>query len=279
MQPSKLVVFGDSYSDPGNFYAIYKQVVRSPFDLIPSAPYEIGGIGGIRFSNGPTWVERLAEALGLQAAPAYALPNGTNYAVGGARARSGGNTMYGLSRQIDDYLMGDTTNIDALHIIAIGGNDVRDALEQRVSDGLSGRCYQILRDASYSIRRALDKLAARGVRQILVVNIFDVGDLPAVVDLGKQASGIATFMSIAFNTYLDDIVANFNDLPVQLFDMHKYGTSLMSQENLVTNTPVLRAGACFQDCDDFLFWDGIHFSRTGHALVAKQVYTTIMGVK
>ena len=54
---SGLVVLGDSLSDNGN---------------------------AGRFSNGPVWVEHLAEWLGLELRPSRL--GGTNHAVGGARA-------------------------------------------------------------------------------------------------------------------------------------------------------------------------------------------------
>src|SRR5215217_7794985 len=61
-----VVVFGDSLSDAGN---------------------------AGRFTNGPVWVEYLAQKLGLPLNPARA--GGTNFAVGGARLdpRSGDTSL------------------------------------------------------------------------------------------------------------------------------------------------------------------------------------------
>ena len=76
----ELVVFGDSGSDNGNDHILSGGLV------VPS-PY----FGG-RFSNGPLWVERLAERLGLghpterNPLPAPSEAGGTNYAYGGAEA-------------------------------------------------------------------------------------------------------------------------------------------------------------------------------------------------
>jgi hypothetical protein len=47
------VVFGDSMSDNGNFF-------RRSFNLYPPDHCYFAG----RFSNGPVWVERLAELIG-----------------------------------------------------------------------------------------------------------------------------------------------------------------------------------------------------------------------
>ena len=83
---ARLVVFGDSLSDPGNYYAAYHEVSLRPFAPIPDAPY---AIGGLHFSNGATWVEQLGREMhsGNSAGPALRHLGGTNFAVGRARAR------------------------------------------------------------------------------------------------------------------------------------------------------------------------------------------------
>lgn len=58
----RVVVFGDSLSDPGNAFVLLRQVERPPFPLIPDAPY---ARGGLHFSNGKTWVEQMADEMGL----------------------------------------------------------------------------------------------------------------------------------------------------------------------------------------------------------------------
>ena len=56
----ELVVFGDSLSDPGNIYLLTGQVATAPYEVIPGAPYDIGGN---RFTNGRTWAEALAARI------------------------------------------------------------------------------------------------------------------------------------------------------------------------------------------------------------------------
>src|SRR5437773_11819355 len=57
---SRIVVFGDSLTDPGNAFVITHQVSVPPYQLIPDFPY---ARGGHHFSNGKTWVEQLARRL------------------------------------------------------------------------------------------------------------------------------------------------------------------------------------------------------------------------
>jgi len=56
----ELVVFGDSLSDPGNIYLLTGQVATAPYEVIPGAPYDIGGN---RFTNGRAWAEALAARI------------------------------------------------------------------------------------------------------------------------------------------------------------------------------------------------------------------------
>lgn len=57
-----LYVVGDSLSDPGNAFAVTGETAPPPFEPIPSAGY---GVGGHHFSNGRTWVEVMAQEMGL----------------------------------------------------------------------------------------------------------------------------------------------------------------------------------------------------------------------
>jgi hypothetical protein len=88
--------------------------------------------GGHHFSNGATWSERLARDLGAggSAQPGFKPSGtGTNYAVGAARAYEDGVNV-NLPAQVAAFLThtGGAAPSDALYVIEMGGNDVRDAL-------------------------------------------------------------------------------------------------------------------------------------------------------
>ena len=109
--------------------------LRGLFDeraVVPSAPY---ARGGHHLSNGPTWIEQLAQPLGLSRSvnPAFrgSNPFAMNFAVGTARARND-FTNPSLSLLVSAFLQktGGVAQADALYVIQIGANDVRDAPPQ-----------------------------------------------------------------------------------------------------------------------------------------------------
>ena len=130
----RLVVFGDSLSDPGNAFVLLgasstpPDYSVDPF-LVPTQPY---ARGGQHFSNGATWVEQMARPLGLanSVRPAFRSASGaTNFAIGGARARDD-DSGTDLGSQVQAFLSaaGGAAPSDALYVVEIGGNDLRDAL-------------------------------------------------------------------------------------------------------------------------------------------------------
>src|SRR4051794_21355123 len=72
----QIVAFGDSLSDTGNVYI-------ASGGTFPPAPYAAG-----RFSNGPVWVESLANKLGVPT-PTPSVMGGTNNAWAAAESGSG----------------------------------------------------------------------------------------------------------------------------------------------------------------------------------------------
>ncbi len=130
------IVFGDSLSDSGNYFAQFGVMSMKPYETenVPSEPY---AIGGHHFTNGATWVEQLTRELQI---PKSGLPSEVspgifrNYAVGRSRARDvlldDVFSEVNLTTQVDSFLadVNDQAPGEALYIIWIGSNDVADAL-------------------------------------------------------------------------------------------------------------------------------------------------------
>ena len=275
----RIVVFGDSLSDPGNAYALLHQVQTPPFPLIPEAPY---ARGGFHFSNGKTWVEQFADARGLGASvgPAYALPHVfSNYAVGGARARSG--ALFDLATQVGSFL-GDfngTAPDDALYVFCIGSNDVRDATAALASDASGATSAAILGAAVGAIRDNMLTLASAGARHFLIANAPDLALVPAVSIQGPSVQGAARALAVNFNDGLAATVGALTaGLPIDVAQLDVYSIldQVVAQPQAfglsdVVDTCIVPGVTHHAYCahpNRYLFWDGVHPTRAGHAVLA-----------
>jgi len=289
-----IVVFGDSLSDPGNAFALTGQNLSPPtygmttpeelLTLVPDAPY---AKGGNHFSNGPTWVEDLGRAIGLAASvrPAFAMNSkGTNYAVGGARARAVGS--FHLAVQVDAFLadVRGRASADALYVVALGGNDVRDALQLGDPTIIAG--------AIGSIAEHIQILYRAGARKFLVWNSPNIAVTPAVraiaaVNPGVPVLAAAEGLSFAFKVNLDialgQLSAGLPGIEIVRFDAFTEinriveKPALFGLDNVTTAciTPNVPPFQCRRP-DRHLFWDGIHPTRAGHAIAALLVGRTLL---
>jgi phospholipase/lecithinase/hemolysin len=279
-----IVVFGTSLSDSGNAFALRGEQSTPPdfaLDplLVPSAPY---ATGGHHFSNGATWIEQFAESIGLAGSvrPAFAAPDSsaTNYAVGGARAYDDGINV-NLTQQVSTFLQrGSGVRADALYVIEMGSNDIRNAFAVYAGGGDGG---PILQAALGSIAVNIQRLYAAGARDFLVWVAPNVALTPAIHALGPAAAGLATFLTQAFNANLAGIVAQMAaGLPGSRFirlDVFAIQNAIVADpsafnlNNVMTAcvTPNVAPFRC-HDADGFLFWDGIHPTKAGHAILARE---------
>ena len=283
----RMVVFGTSLSDPGNAYALTGWLSRPPYDtldslLVPDAPY---ARGGHHFSNGATWVEQYARSIGLAGStrPAFRTADGlaANYAVGGARAREDGLNM-NLASQVQAFLA-DYPEVpaNALYVVEMGSNDIRDAL---LADPDS-----VLEEALTAIATAMFDLYDAGARKFLVLNGPDISLTPAVLQLDAVMPGTAWYarlLSITFKTELENLLQNletslpgidirrldmFDQLNAYVADPESFGLTEVASACV---TPNLAPFAC-HDPDAYLFWDGVHPTRAVHAIFAREAASVL----
>lgn len=281
----RLVVFGTSLSDPGNAFALAGNVNTPPdysvdMFLVPDRPF---ARGGHHFSNGATWVEQLARQLGLAASanPAFRGSNSqaTNYAVGGARARDTG-FLFDLPEQIEAFLNNVYSAPEgALYVIEMGGNDLRDALVAAAQTGDPAAALAIAQEAVDSINDQVMRLYVAGARNFLVWTAPDIGLTPAI-NRDPVAAGFANQLAQFFNGYLQGRLAQLGTMPgirITLLDVYAKLNTVHAQPQLfdlrnVTSaciTPSVPPFACKKP-DEFLFWDGIHPTKAGHAILAEE---------
>ena len=293
---NRLVVFGDSLSDPGNAFVLLG-ATNTPPDwsvdafLVPDRPY---ARGGQHFSNGATWIEQMARPLGLanSVRPAFRSASGaTNFAIGSARARADGSGI-DLASQVQAFLnaAGNAAPADALYVVEIGGNDLRDALLAFVQTLQSGgtpaqaqaAAGTVIADAVGAIGAQMQALAGAGARRFLVWRVPNIGATPAIRGLGAldpAIPGVADSLTQAFNAALEaNVLAPLaaSGLGIVRLDVYAKLNQIIANGAAfgltnVTNaciTPSVPPFQC-QTPDQYLFWDGIHPTAAGHAIIAQ----------
>ena len=262
----RLIVFGDSLSDSGNIPA-------------PSPPYFAG-----RWSNGPTYADRLAFRLGIGPGLVPSNAGGTNYARAGARV-IGTN---GVTEQVVSYLQDARWRADrrAAYVVFIVGNDLRDGVFAAFTDPAFDPAAFVDRRL-VALGVTLTGLSALGARNIVVLGLPDLSRLPGVP---PQAVPLASFMSSRFNagvqrivrfldrqpgravfvsvsTFFNDILADAAAGGPRFGITNVTGTCL----TIVNGLPV---GVCGNP-DQYLFWDPIHPTAKVHDLLAEFVIDSL----
>ena len=245
----EIVIFGDSLSDNGNLVFIENQPEPDP---------ELYYQG--RFSNGPVWVEYLADAQHLNVSL-------TDRALGGAQ--SGG--FIGLNVQIPAYVTtaDSPPSPNTLFIIWIGGNDF-----------LNGNGdYQA---AVANINEAMEELVDFGAKYLLVLNLPDLGAIPAT--LGSPEALQATAFSNNFNDGLANMLSRFKtehpDIMVFEFDVFTFAMAVRNDPaaygfvNVTDPSPNFDIPNNF-DGAGYVFWDERHPTTSMHSLIADQVFTLL----
>lgn len=274
---NSLFVFGDSLADGGN----YADPIHP--DGFPPYPYV-----GTRYTNGPTAVENLWQAYH----PGDTTFNpsnvgGTNYALGGSTTgKFNFNSVNpnvpdvrqpwfaaqgGVANQVASFAStcsGCFVPDESLFVVWAFPNDV-------FSSAVLGLSVPQLLDAGINnIVGAVQALALQGATHFLIPNMPDLGSTPGF--LGRAD---LTGLSMAFNgalagalTALDQAM---NTVDIIQFDTsatlntivankQQYGFTNVT-EQCVTN---LANGRC--NPDTWLFWDSVHPTAAGHAILGAQ---------
>lgn len=284
---TEIVVFGDSLSDTGNLFAHLISEGLPGFP--PSPPYYYG-----RFSNGPVWVETLADGLGLTA-PMPSLLVGTNYAWGGAE------TGHGLSSQgtpnIGDqialfFTAGNIPSYKHLYVIWAGSNDFNNAvtlpdpadLVQNISDHITA----IADEAPYGTEL-----------KFLVANLPPLGQTVRAQWLGQYYPFIPEMLDLLsseFNALLSLALGKLEtNLGIKIFRLDIFSLTqeiLMDPEVFgfknVTDTAriplddspvppdVTSPGVeVVPNPDKYFFFDDIHPTRVWHTIVGNRALSVV----
>ncbi|RKP27176.1 GDSL-like Lipase/Acylhydrolase-domain-containing protein [Syncephalis pseudoplumigaleata] len=287
--PKKMVVFGDSMSDNGNFF-------RRSLNFYPPNYCYFSG----RFSNGPVWVDRLAELIdGLEV---------ENYAYGGAvSSESLLPTKIPLAKDIipsvtdqvnqlylsalpepgaDNSTKAEAHANDTLYVIWAGGNDYfelikRDDVQERIADHP--------RMVTDTLFKAVDALYTRaGARRFLVFNLPAMDYMPRFLNAEMKSSAMELHQLVDnHNRRLAENIEHAADRwpksNIQLLDAHsmmtrvrasprKYGFTDVSTACMKPRAWGFLGGRVCRDPHQHFFWDDVHPGWRAHMLCAETVY-------
>ncbi len=267
---SRVITFGDSLSDNGNLFALTG-------GTSPASPPYFNG----RFSNGPVWIEQL---FGPMNAPfrGTGVNGNVNVAFGGARADSDPNLLNpaipGVPTQIAAFAttFGGTIGANDLVTVWAGANDIFQIFPPYGTPTLPQITASSIEAAGDQVEN-VQTLIGLGARTILVPNLPDLGASPAFnTSPTSQAGGSEA--SRAYNDALDsglkalaaatpgvniiqmDVAAAFR---VILANPGAFGFTNVTQACLNTAT-----GTVCANPNSYLFWDSVHPTQAGHALLA-----------
>ncbi|MEQ9232460.1 SGNH/GDSL hydrolase family protein [Coleofasciculus sp. E2-BRE-01] len=241
---SKMYVFGDSLSDPGNIF----NATTAANNLLPEQneipieppvpPYDEDG----RFSNGLVWSDYLAEELGINLIPSTELSvlfpgsnipspiafsedgqpqvspffngatatNSVNFAFGGAQTGTQG------VGELGELIPGMLTQVEWFEDdLAVAGQQADEDALYIVWGGPND--YQLVSDPDPmetvgNLAEAVQTLYDLGARNFLVPNLPNLGKTPRALSMGDDISMSLTTLSQTHNTLLDTSLANLSQL-------------------------------------------------------------------
>ncbi|PHH66123.1 hypothetical protein CDD81_186 [Ophiocordyceps australis] len=259
---SALVVFGDSYSDNGNVYALSNKTW-------PADPAYFQG----RFSNGPVWAEKLAASKGLVLHDyAYAGATTSNSIIQGSSGAKSEISVPSLDEQVERYLSAPPVQPSHSAIVLWGG--VNDALfNSSLAPGPS----------SQAIGAMAARLQSKGAARVLVLGMVELSLIPyaSYIDAAEQAKlrGFVAGYNAALKTMAEKKGVGWVDVNPLLQSFEYYGKGWQGAgldafgfygsclEGAYMEAPRKECG----DADKRVYWDEYHVSRRTHELLAERI--------
>ncbi len=250
---NELYVFGDSLSDVGT-------VFRATGGMYPPNPTYFQG----RYSNGRIWVEYLADRLHLNSSKT------NNFACGGATTGSDRNSLVpGLLGQVQSFTQThQQIQPNALYVLWAGANDYLQHLGSTTAP-------------VENVTRAIASLANAGAKNILVANLPDLGQLPAMRSSVNSArlSALTQAHNQGLRRSLKLLIMQYSDLQIVTLDVNTLYREAITNPKAFGFTNVISAclsgsRAC-SNPDQFLFWDGIHPTTAAHRILGERAFSML----
>ena len=305
---SALYAFGDSLSDAGNLSITTTAALATQPVSPPYCRQQYGAVSGNVFSNGPVWVQDLAISLGLGTL-APSLVGGSDFAYGGAETgptpqNAGDPKIQAISlpsqfQQFQAAVSNPSAN--ALYTLSVGANDVLGIL---ASTGLTAQQQTTdINDAVANEIAFVNQLIGDGATNLLVLDVPDLGKAPDVTQGLVNGSNtpsaaldaLASQLTSQYNTALISqlaAISNAGTASVHVVDAYQllnaaianptiYGltnvTSPVWDGNYTSASSGTLATTGTAAQDQYLFWDKLHPTETGHLALATSAQEQLSG--
>ncbi|KVH90344.1 hypothetical protein Ccrd_007643 [Cynara cardunculus var. scolymus] len=277
-RPTKLFVFGDSYSDTGNNPKSLASSWKNPYGV--TFPGKPAG----RYSDGRVITDYLARFMGIKSPLPYQwrkiggnkLRSGINFAYGGTGVFDTGNFQPNMTTQIgylqelineSVYTKRDLESSVAL--VTVSGNDYGAYTASGGSDqGLPAFITRVVSQMAINLK----VIHNMGIRRVLVTSLQPLGCLPRATVLSSYQQCNATQnLSVDFhNQLLQRVVAtlnnNTNDSRSLKFDAPLLpccmGISVDANCGSVDENGKALYTVC-KEPESTFFWDMVHPSQAG----------------
>ena len=276
----RLVVFGDSVSDVGNGSIIWNQQSAAPYQAaIPQNNYSNN-----RYTDGPDtnpstsqpaliWTDLLAADLGL-AAPTASLAGGTNYAAFGATTMNGSAQYPSVDMQVQQAISSGISP-NSLYVFWGGANDITDQTDPNVVTGAAMAAAQ-------SIARQISLLIAAGAKNFVWINMPALDRLPGSASPNPILNNAFAQACIAYDQQEAASIASLKSVYLN------QGASIVGVDAYALFTNILNAPSAYGfanvstsasglpvNPDSYFFWQGGHFTTTGHGAVAAEIFKIV----
>ncbi|WP_107670639.1 SGNH/GDSL hydrolase family protein [Cyanothece sp. BG0011] len=275
---STIYGFGDSLSGTGNVNQIVLEATGGTQTFPPTPPYFEG-----RFSNGPAWIEILAQRLNVPL---------INSAFGGSTSGFDntldttlpGIPLPGLQGQIGNFVNNNpVADPNALYAIWAGGNDYLP------TNSMVFTPFDNPNQTLSNIETAINSLIELGAENIMVLNLPNLGNTPLnngsvdgfCPDDNQFDGDCLNDLTMAHNQGLSSLLSGFssdvNLIPVDINTV--VNNTIQNPFPIFTNV----TDAClnlntFEVCNnpnEFLFWDDRHPTAVGHQLIANTAFQSL----
>ncbi|KAI8327766.1 GDSL lipase/esterase [Choanephora cucurbitarum] len=258
-QYTSIYAFGDSYTDNFSLDQFYKQGLHhidknSTLSFYPDQ--------GQRYSNGPLWIEYLANQF-----------NASLYDFARSGATSNNSLIFrstqDVNAQITAYNQSDViqqSKSDALYCFWIGVNDI-DVLFQQYPNNTTER-QSILDHIIDSVQSELTRLYDIGAQQILLMGLIPLQELPKYNSTSLEMRDNLRSLVLDYNARLLAIQQRWTKKMI-FFDTYQQFYRLFDSDTIARNTKM----DCGQGkvCDRYIWWDHLHPTASTHKKISEAI--------